>query len=201
MVRVSLLLGGSFLVLWITVLGSTGTLQGWRAGHKALTPQAFNMFRAQAIHSLSKKLAIEHTFSSSHEYFVGSYSKSSTRGQTRGSMRPMSSLLRPVERAPPAALAPNVAYSVVEKDFSALAMPISRAHWLFASSEYADGIYGSAQYRKRALALRRASGRAARTLVAPEELTASEILPEEPNGVTLMIAISAVLVFATLATF
>ncbi|KAJ2797564.1 hypothetical protein H4R21_004271, partial [Coemansia helicoidea] len=58
-----------------------------------------------------------------------------------------------------------------------------------------------AQYRKRALALRRASGLPTRTLVAPEELTASAILPEEPNGITSMIAISTVLVFATLAAF
>ncbi|KAJ2617016.1 hypothetical protein H4S08_000500 [Coemansia sp. RSA 1365] len=81
--------------------------------------------------------------------------------------------------------------------------PISRAHWL--SEPCSDFQHTSdslgAQYRKRALALRRASGQASRTLVAPEELTASAILPEEPNGVTSMIAISTVLVFATLGAF
>ncbi|KAJ2744068.1 hypothetical protein GGI20_003263 [Coemansia sp. BCRC 34301] len=59
----------------------------------------------------------------------------------------------------------------------------------------------SALYRKRALALRRASGCPAKTLVAPEELTVSAILPEEPNGVTSMIAISMVLIFATFVAF
>ncbi|KAJ1989866.1 hypothetical protein GGI26_002706 [Coemansia sp. RSA 1358] len=59
----------------------------------------------------------------------------------------------------------------------------------------------SAQYRKRALALRRASGRSTKTLVAPEELTPSAILPQDPNGVTSMIAISTVLIFATFVAF
>ncbi|KAJ2824711.1 hypothetical protein GGI24_003340 [Coemansia furcata] len=59
----------------------------------------------------------------------------------------------------------------------------------------------SALYRKRALALRRASGSPTKTLVAPEELTASAILPEEPNGITSMIAISTVLIFATFVAF
>ncbi|KAJ2083033.1 hypothetical protein H4R24_001149 [Coemansia sp. RSA 988] len=81
--------------------------------------------------------------------------------------------------------------------------PTSKAHWLSEPCSnlrhVPDG--SGAQYRKRALALRRASGQASRTLVAPEELTASAILPEEPNGVTSMIAISTVLVFATLGAF
>ncbi|KAJ2881603.1 hypothetical protein H4R27_003982 [Coemansia aciculifera] len=59
----------------------------------------------------------------------------------------------------------------------------------------------SALYRKRALALRRASGCPTKTLVAPEELTVSAILPEEPNGITSMIAISTVLIFATFVAF
>ncbi|KAJ2441074.1 hypothetical protein GGF42_007417 [Coemansia sp. RSA 2424] len=59
----------------------------------------------------------------------------------------------------------------------------------------------SALYRKRALALRRASGCPTKTLIAPEELTASAILPEEPNGITSMIAISMVLIFATFVAF
>ncbi|KAJ2311006.1 hypothetical protein IWW51_001114 [Coemansia sp. RSA 2702] len=77
---------------------------------------------------------------------------------------------------------------------------MSRAHWLGGdAADKAEGV--RSVYRKRALALRRASGLAARTLVAPEELTAQAILPEEPNGVTSMIAISTVLVFATFAAF
>ncbi|ORX65488.1 hypothetical protein DL89DRAFT_100669 [Linderina pennispora] len=64
-----------------------------------------------------------------------------------------------------------------------------------------DTAYREAQYRKRALALRRASGTAARVLVAPEDVSAKDILPEGHNGFTSMVAISCVLVFATFVAF
>ncbi|KAJ1820366.1 hypothetical protein LPJ60_003250 [Coemansia sp. RSA 2675] len=63
------------------------------------------------------------------------------------------------------------------------------------------GLGRLAVYRKRALALRRASGDANKRLVAAEELTVSAILPEEANGTTSMIAISMVLIFATFVAF
>ncbi|KAJ2766961.1 hypothetical protein IWQ56_003514, partial [Coemansia nantahalensis] len=45
MVRASLVLPASLLVVWISVLGSTGSLmQGWRAAPKELSQRAFGAY-------------------------------------------------------------------------------------------------------------------------------------------------------------
>ncbi|KAJ1789041.1 hypothetical protein IW139_001128 [Coemansia sp. RSA 353] len=214
MVRVSLLLTGSFLVFWISVLGSTGSLHGWRAAHKALTPQAFELLksRASAVPSPGAGLiglantgrvwtAPSQSTLRGSIWAGGSSSKCSTVGRTKrvahmSEVRPMSSLLARAKckRAVPERVPARVSVAARRE----WATRMSRPHWLPNATDV-PRVHGGAQYRKRALALRRASGRSTRTLVAPEELTASAILPEEPNGVTLMIAISTVLVFATFA--
>ncbi|KAJ1965229.1 hypothetical protein GGI12_000918 [Dipsacomyces acuminosporus] len=57
------------------------------------------------------------------------------------------------------------------------------------------------QHRKRAMASPRASGQPTKTLAVPDELTPLAILPEEPNGITSIFAISIVLIFATFVAF
>ncbi|KAJ2665519.1 hypothetical protein IW148_001640 [Coemansia sp. RSA 1199] len=208
MVRVSLLLTGSFLVFWISVLGSSGSLHGWRA-HKALTPQAFELLksRASAVPSPGPGLIglantgpvwpSQNTLRGSM-WTGGSSSKCSTLGRKRvahmSDARPMSSLLARAKCKRAVPERPVRTSVATQREWATQ----SRPHWLPRATDV-PRVHDGAQYRKRALALRRASGRAARTLVAPEDLTASAILPEEPNGVTLMIAISTVLVFATFA--
>ncbi|KAJ2829365.1 hypothetical protein IWW50_000897 [Coemansia erecta] len=212
MVRASLLLTGSFLVFWISVLGSTGALHGWRGAAKALTPQAFEHLQNPRPSYAIPRLVERHEPSDRantlrwsaepkladtlpHVRWDGGLKSSRRSTAGRAEAGRMSSLL--YRAVPRHERAREMRVSVVKARSNPLC-PTSRAHWL---PRPADPVTHSAQYRKRALALRRASGCAARTLVAPEELTASAILPEEPNGVTSMIAISTVLVFATFTAF